>query len=612
MRDPITAGGGVAFGPYWIDRQQRLLFRDGHLVALEPKVFDTLLVLVEADGTLVSKDELLQKIWPGTFVEEGSVTRNVSTLRRILGKNADDQQYIATVPKRGYRLVATVRNAIAEQPRQSAVAPAIGGPALTRRRVAAAAIAVLFVAGSIVAATMARGPRTAPPGRQALAVLPFVNFGEAKDEYFSDGLTEELTSALSGVPSLQVVARRSAFTFKNKAVDVHEIGRLLHVGTLVEGSVRRQGNRLRITVQLNNAESGYQYWSRTWDRTLEDVFAIQQEIAEQVSLSLQSGSVAARPVVHPPTTNLEAYNLYLEGRFYGSRTMFAKAHSLLAAALQKEPDFPDASTALAGMVVVSGYIGETAPRQAYPEAQALLAQVIAIDPQLPSVPAIQGWISTFYDWDWRRGENELKRAIAVAPYSAESHHAYSHFLVAMGRFDESLMESRRAIELDPLDPSKRGHLAWHYLMVRDPERAVRETHAGLELDPRSPDTLFYEQWAQEDRGDFKKALDAMARRGMPDALVSRARAEFGRRGPQGYWEAVRESELERAAYQYINVRTIVNACARLGRTAEALDWLERGFRERDSWLAYLKTDPAYDSLRDEPRFNALVKHVGLP
>ena len=172
MRDTVIAGGGVAFGPYWIDRQQRLLFRDGHLVALEPKVFATLLVLVEADGTLVSKDELLQKVWPGTFVEEGSVTRNVSTLRRVSGKSADDQQYIATVPKRGYRLAASVRKAIAQQPRLTAVAAASSRPALTRRRAAVVAIAALRVAGSIVVAMMARGARTAPTGVRPWSSCP--------------------------------------------------------------------------------------------------------------------------------------------------------------------------------------------------------------------------------------------------------------------------------------------------------------------------------------------------------------------------------------------------------------------------------------------------------
>jgi TolB-like protein len=269
----------LQFGPYRIDPAQRALFTEDRLIPLQPKVFDTLLALVENQGRILEKDEGLEQVWPDTFVEEGSLARNVSTLRKVLGETPDGKGYIETIPKRGYRFVAQVVQIPGATPE------ALDGDFEPQHHEDAK--------------------------QRSIVVLPFQNLsGDADHEYFSDGLTEEITNVLASIRGLRVVARTTAFQFKGKNLDVRLIGSRVSAEAVLEGSVRRQGDRLRITAQLISTRDGYHHWSRVWDKELRDVFEVQQEIANRVALELSLDNRAADQPALPPTQNMEAYNLY--------------------------------------------------------------------------------------------------------------------------------------------------------------------------------------------------------------------------------------------------------------------------------------------------------------
>lgn len=358
---------------------------------------------------------------------------------------------------------------------------------------------------------------------------------------------------------------------------------------------------------------GYHYWSRVWDRDLKDVFAVQEEVARQVADSLRQNAGASVPLVRPPTQNLEAYNLFLQGQFHLHRIYsMDKAIPFFRRAIDKDPNFAAAYAGLANCYSYLGYSSQRRPREAYPEAVAALRKALDLDPSLAEAHAVQGWVALFYDWDWPAAERELRRAIELSPSAAEAHHSYSHFLAAMGRFDESLAQSLRAIEIDPLDPSNLGHLAWHYLIARDPAQAIGACERALEIDPNHVPTLIFLHWAYENTGRFDQAIDALVRQGKPADLVKALRQGLAADGPNGYWRAIRDDQLLQSRKTYIGVDSMAKALARLGQKQEAIEWLERGYRERDSWLVYLNVEPGYDGLRGEARFQDLVKRVGLP
>src|SRR6266567_4868917 len=301
------------FGPFHIDLEQRLLFRGGAAVSLTQKAFDTLAILVARQGRIVDKSELIKMVWPETFVEENNLTQNISTLRKALG----DGEYIETIPRRGYRFVMPLEDppAVSVQPANPESIPSIHRiPRSIWSLVSIAAIAGLayFTAMSF----RNRGHKDHPV--DSLVVLPFMNLSANPDnEYFSDGLTEEITNVLAHIEGLRVVARTTAFQFKGKAQDVRAIARQLHVDAVLEGSVRRDQNRLRVTAQLNDAEGGNHIWSQTYDRDEGDVFKIQEDISRQIARAVRPNGSSPQPA--PGSRNLEAYNFYLKGRYYWNK-----------------------------------------------------------------------------------------------------------------------------------------------------------------------------------------------------------------------------------------------------------------------------------------------------
>lgn len=609
------------FGAFRLDARERQLFRDKAVVPLTPKAFDLLIVFVESPGELLTKQDLMQRVWPDAFVEEANLAQNVGTLRKALGESIAERQFIETVSKQGYRFVAPVRKvgdrlAAPQVEEQHDLAPR----AMKPRRLASiviAAASLALVAGLIVWILYSRHIADSPARARtkSLVVLPFVNMSpNPEDEYFSDGLTEEVINAVAGIRGLQVVARTSAFQFKGQAQDVRKIAERLHVGAVLEGSVRREENRLRVTAQLITAADGYHVWARTWDRGAQDVFAVQQEIATAIADTLL-GSAEALPPRGPTTNNLEAYNLYLQGLYHQSKRFHGsleKAIGLFQQSLAKDPNYAAGWAALADCYEDQGYTGQFPPRTAYPNAISALQKALALDGNLPNAHTVQGKVYLFFDWDWGRAEREFNKALALDPSDPRIHHWRSHYFVTLGRFPESLAESTRALELDPLDTMLLGHLAWHYFYAKDFDSAIAAGQRSLEIDANHVPTLLFLQWVYEQTGRFDRAIAMWERQGTAPARVKAIREAFRSSGPNGYWRVLIDDAVEKSRSHYVSGYRVARLQVLSGDPDAAIRTLEHAFPERDSELVFLKVEPAFDTMHSDPRFAALVNKVGIP
>ncbi len=382
------------FGPFRLDSKSCVLLRDGGIVPLNPKAFDTLRALVENQGSPVGKDELMKLVWPDTFVEETNLTQQISILRKALGDTPDGCSYIETIPKRGYLFVAALNGQVPSRKKR------LNWLVITAT--------VLLVAGASVLAYALLSKAGREATLTTIAVLPFVDMSAAKDqEYFSDGLTEELTDALARVPGLSVAARTSSSAYKGKQQDIRDIGARLKVGMIIEGSVRRSGQRLRITAQLNSVKSGFHLWSETYDRDEKDIFVIQEEIARAIVAVLKIRLATAPNVrlVAQHTVSPDAYNQYLKGRyFWNERTIeaFAKSRRYFEEAIRTDPNYALAYSGLAD-TYVAGPVGLPS-EEAVPKARAAARRAIEIDDRLSEPHVVIADIRFTYDWDWPGAE----------------------------------------------------------------------------------------------------------------------------------------------------------------------------------------------------------------
>ena len=460
-------------------------------------------------------------------------------------------------------------------------------------------------------------PKSAPAAK-AIAVLPLANLSaDPENEYFSDGMTEEIIGALSKVPGLQVSSRISCFSFKGKEVDIREVGKKLGVGSVLTGSVRKIGNRIRITAQLVNVESGNNLWSETYDRQLEDVFAIQDELSRAIAeaLKLKLGSDGDQLVA--PTKNLEAYNLYLKGRFFFFRFTepgLRKSLELFQHVLLQEPGYARAYSGIADCwcELADDWV---APDDAYPRAKAAATTALRLDPELVEAMTSIGKVLCWYEWDFAGAEQQLRRAVALNPNYTEAHWTFGSVLPAVGALGEAIGEMRKAITLDPLHPHHSRWLGRFLLYAKDYDAAIAQSQKTIELHAdyfhayldtgsaylaqRKPDQAL--EWFQ--RG---QKLESSVR--SYDAFIVRALAPLGRL--EEAVEILTRLE-EESKHRYVRAEVLAMGYAALGELDKAFALLERAHQARSSGLIYLHLDPGYEPLRADPRFTELVARIGL-
>jgi serine/threonine-protein kinase len=457
---------------------------------------------------------------------------------------------------------------------------------------------------------------------KSLAVLPFVNISGGSDyDYFCEGLAEELINALTRISSVLVVARGSAFSFRDREVDVREIGRRLNVDTVLRGSIQRQGVRLRVTAQLIDASNGYNFWSERFDRQVADVFEIQDEITLAIvsQLKVELLSLERPAVLARRQENLEAYNLYLKGRYYWAQRPqgLAKAIDCFQLSITKDPASARARAGLADCYVTLGSWenGTLAPIEAMTKAKEAATQALKLDEHLAEAHTSLAYRTTHYDWDWERAEAQFNHAFELNPNYAICHHWYSHFLLARGRVEESLVASKRCLELDPLDLAINIHMAWHYQFARKYEQAVEQCWKTSELHPNS----FWPAWffglAYEQQGQIGRALEEFRTAVRMSGDVTFATAALGHlygvAGETAEAHTVLSELTARAERSYVPAYDIALVCIGLGRLDEALTQLYKARQERSGWITYLNVDPRLDPLRADSRFQDLLRQVRL-
>jgi TolB-like protein/DNA-binding winged helix-turn-helix (wHTH) protein/Flp pilus assembly protein TadD len=655
---------------------KRRLLRDGAPVPLTPKAFDTLLALVRQRGRTVEKDDLMKKVWPGAVVEENNLNQNITALRKSLGDSRHDSRYIATIPGLGYRFVADVseievvgadvlgveeqtrtRVAAEEESREgsaeteggaaaeeTAPAPARlqqpppGTPALpeattgaVNRKPAAKLLrrsllllAPLALAALVYALYIQQEQRPPQLTVASIAVLPLENLsGDPAQEYFADGMTDALIGDLARIGELRVISRTSSMHYKGTKKSLPEIAGELKVDAVVEGTVQRSGERVRIRAQLIHATTDQHLWVETYERDVRDVLDLQSEIAQAIAREVQIKTTPAdearltpRQPVHP-----KAFDDYLQGRYlyWNKRTEenLGKAIGYFQSAIREDPNYAPAYVGLADCYNALGTVqfGVLPPMEARRRAEEAAVKALELDGRLAEAHSALGYVKHF-NWNWAAAEQEFKRAIELNPNYANAHNFYAGYLMSRGRAEEAIAASNRARELDPLSlaiSAQRGFLLEN---ARRYDEAIEQLRRVIAVDPNHYQAYWILGHTHAAHGQFDEAVaaseKAVALSGRGPGALGILGLVYGLAGRKGEATKVLNELLELNESRYVTPAAIVNIYIGLGDKDQAFVWLEKAYQERSNYIAYLKVFPIVDPLRSDPRFADLVRRVGLP
>jgi TolB-like protein/Tfp pilus assembly protein PilF len=567
------------FGRFCLDHAERALFRDDRAVPLPPKAFDTLLLLLRNAGHLVSKQDLLKHIWRDALVEEGSLTRTISILRKILDDGADRQEFITTVPTKGYRFAARVEGL-----------------------------------------SSYRAPPH--PSRVMLAVLPFENMsGRKSQEYFSDGLTEEMITQLGRInpERFGVIARTSAMQYKKSTKTIHQIGRELNVTHIVEGSVRRAGGRVRITAQLIQVSDQTHLWAESYERSTGDILALQNEVAQAIARQIQSRLVPQERERSAPSGCIspEAYEAYLRGRYlWNQRTLEALRKSIkhFEKAIQIDPTYAAAFAGMADSYLTLQDDGHLPTLEATAKAKRAALEALRCDEVLAE-PHISMGHAYFHEFNWHAAEREFKRGLELNPNYAIGHFYFANYLLARGRFQDAVAEARHAKVLDPVSLPARSNTAMALYYCGQYDQAIEECLQVLEIDCNFARTyedlgrIYREKGMRREAiSAFKKAVTHSGRASAYIAELAHTYASAGRR--RDALQLLRELT-ERARKRHVSSYAFALIYIGMGNKDQAFAWLDKAYDERASALPFLKTNPSLAKLRSDPRFNDLLRRMSL-
>lgn len=633
--EPARVPGSIRFGEDFEFDVGACRLRRGHRVLkLERIPMEVLAVLVEQRGQLVSREHIVERIWgKDVFLDtDNSINGAIRKVRQVLKDNPEEPRFIQTVTGRGYRFIAPVTDpevqklVVVPQP-QPSVAEALPAKPARSKRWAVFALSIVLIVG--MGAYLWSRSRTRPlaaNGRLMLAVLPFENLtGDPSQDYFSDGMTEEMISQLGDLDPqhLGVIARTSVMHYKHSQEPLNQIGRALSVQYVLEGSVRRDSNRVRIAAQLIQTREQTHLWTREYDRELSDVFALQgeiaREIADQIQLTLghlhEPTVVSGQPAVSAKA--FQAYDLYLKGRYFWNKRTPQGLQQAIAYFQQAIDDDPEYGRGYAGLAesyaLMGGYTG-LPPKEFMPKARAAARRALEIDEQLPEAHTALAIIAQNYDWDWPTAEKEYRRAIQLNPNYATGHHWYAECLALQGRFGEAFPEMESARQLDPLSLIIAADYGAILYFSRQYDRAFERFRGVLDMEPNFPRAHML-VWAYTQKGLFADALaDAEALRQRDPsqpwywAMIAYA---SGRSGDQARAKLALEHLRQLDGQRALDPLSLVIAYIGVGDNDKALDWLRKAYAEHSSSITALKVDPIYDPLRSDPRFQELIRGVGL-
>jgi len=457
--------------------------------------------------------------------------------------------------------------------------------------------------------------------KNSMAVLPFADISPQKDqEYFCDGMTDDIITKLSKLEELKVISRTSVMRYKKTDKDIKEIGQELAVSTILEGSVQKANNFIRVNAQLINVGDGFHLWAETYDRELKNVFEIQSDIAEKIAKALKAklSPEQKERLEESPTESLKAYDLYLKGRYFWSKRRpegFQKSLGFFQKAIEKDPTYALAYTGVADYFNLLGYYDLLPPKEAFPKAKEAAEKALEMDETLAEVHLSLAWVKTFYDWDWKTAEISFKRATELNPGYETAHHWYAVYLGAVGRHDESIAEAKRALKLDPVSAIIGASLGGMYMWARQYDRSIEEYKKAIELDPSSYIPHFYLVYPylmkgmyEEAIAEAQKAFELSGKVPVMKTVLGQAHAFAGK---QAEAEKLLSKVIEISEQSYIPPFGIASIYSGLEDKDKAFSWLEKAFEERDHWMYQFKVFPLLDSLRSDPRFIELLKKMGL-
>ena len=592
------------FGPFRIDSQERLLYRNGEMIPLTPKVIDTLLALISNAGRVLEKEELLKLIWPDSFVEEGGLARNISILRRVFDEGACGTQFIETIPKRGYRFLAPLA---APPPRAE---PRTKEPSQWDW-VAPALFLVLVLAMGYVRLRQ-------PAPLRSLVVLPLNNL--SGDAPFTEGIHEALINALAQIKSLRVISQTSAMSYQGKRQPLPVIARELDVDAVMEGSVQESDGRVRINVQLFEARTERPLWASSYDKDLRDVLTLQSEVASAIAHEIQATMTPQEraSLASSRTVDGEAFRAYARGRFYWNKRTgegFQQGISYFRRAIAIDPGYAEPYAGLADTYALMAGNGADAysPREVMPKAKEAALKAVQLDDSLAEGHASLGYVLLAYDWDLPGAQQQFQRAIALNPGYATAHHWYAHYWLAMKQPDKALAEIQRAQEIDPISAVINVGVGFCLYHAHRFDAAIEQYRTTLHMDPGfalAHNTLgmAYQQAGSFDLAiaEFKKATDLQGSESLSMAGLGATYAVTGRE------QEARAllGQLEQAAKTHY-VPAIYRAAiyAALGEKDRGVEWVRKGYEERSDYMIYLKTEPWADPLRSDPRFQEIVRLV---
>lgn len=573
----------VRFGVFEFDHRSGELRKQGRRIRLEGQPVQVLLKLLERPGELITREDLRKELWPGdTFVNfEQSLNAAVKRLRHALGDAPANPRFIETLSRRGYRFIAPV----------NASTPGATATATSRRAV------------------------------ESLAVLPFGNTdGDPEAEYLADGITESIINHVSRLSAVRVMARSTVFRYKDKNLDPRAVGRKLTVDAVLLGRVQQRGDSLLVGAELVDVQNGWRLWGEQYNRKLSDILAVEEEISREISekLSLQLSGEDRNRLAKRYTESTEAYQDYLKGRYHLNRLTeegLRKGIEYFRRAIGRDQHYALAYTGLADAFGLLGFMGMAPAAEAMPKAKDAARRALEIDDGLAEAHTSLGAVFKNYDWDWPAAEREFQKALELNPRYAHGHRIYASYLAGAGRSEESLRESRLALELDPFSLPIRVELAYNACMSRDYDRALAEALRTLDLEPQFAPAQSVLGQVYEQQGRYDEALTALEKarilaHGHPatQAAIVHLLAAAGRE-PEARELLTRLIDL--AGQRHVSGFWLAIALAGTGDVAGAVDALYKSYEQRDVMLIWLGTEPRLDPVRSQPRFAKLLRLVGL-
>lgn len=614
-----TIANLIRFGAFEVDLRSGELRKNGMRIHLAEQPLQVLALLLEHPGEVVTREELRQCLWSSdTFVDfEHGLNAAVKRLREALGDSADNPRFIETIPRRGYRFIASASEL------DSPLLPAQPLEGRTWRwtpyRAGAITGVALLLVGMAVLGRLIYRRFGAPPNsgsNQTVAVLPFADLSPQRDQqYFSDGLADELLTALTKIPGLRVSARTSSFQFKDKNEDLKTIGQKLKVQSILEGGVRKDGKRVRITVQLVNASDGFHIWSERYDRELDDIFVVQDEIARSVAESLKVSLLKEKAGGRSAQNrSVEAYNAYLQGRYFFERSTredTEKAVVYYTQALKLNPDFAQAWAGLAEARSHQADSGFLPVEEGYGKAREAVDRALVLDGNLAKAHECMGWIKMAHDWDWAGADASFQRALVLEPGNATVLWKAAKLVGSLGRHKEALALNRQSVELDPLSPYAYLMLGNAAYFADQPDEAAGAFKKALELNPQFPYAHAYLGRVYLVQGRPREAMSEMQRE--PDPAWRQFGLALAHHALGEKKEADAALQDYIAKYQADWAYQIAEAYAFRGESDLAFQWLERAYNQRDAGLSEVKGDPLLKNLKHDPRYAAFMKEkMNLP